>query len=189
MKHGIWRVAVVLGALACAPLASADEGEAEVPDDVATGCAVVSETLSFLTGYWVGKGFGEFGKALGAHLATKFGPDAMNKRCKEYYKQLEHTKDTFDYNDFVETVCGGNPYACPNGWDPLGRLPDNPYDCHTYVVCNLSLAVAADNSVSVRDMLNAGAFIDLSYRSGYWDFGNFGYLVGVSGTRDQLDIR
>jgi len=187
MKQGIWRVLVMLGVLACAPVASADEEES-VPEDVETGCAVVAESISFLAGYFIGKGFGDFGTALSVHLATKFGPDAVNQRCKDYYKSLEDEKNNFDYNDFVEKICNGNPYACPNGWNSLSRLPQDPYDCYMYVVCNLSLAVASDNSLSVQDMLNAGAFIDLSYRRGYWDYENFGYLVGVSGTRSLLDV-
>lgn len=188
MKHGIWRVIVILGALACAPLASADEEETSVPEDVEKGCAAVAEAISFVTGYVVGKGFGDFGKALSVHLATKYGPDAVNKRCKEYYKSLEDQKDNFDYNHFVETVCNGNPYACPNGWNALSGLPQHPRDCYMYTVCNLSLAVASDNSLSVQDMLNAGAFIDLSHRRGHWDYENFGYLVGVSGTSSLLDV-
>lgn len=188
MKHGIWRAAVLLGMLACAPIASADNGEDSVPEDVATGCRVVAEGLSFITGYLVGKEFGDFGKALTVHLATKFGPDAVNKRCKDYYRSLEDEKNNFDYNRFVETVCNGNPYTCPNGWNALSHLPGRPRDCYMYTVCNISLAVASDNSLSVKDMLNAGAFIDLSFRRGYWDYDNFGYLVGVSGTKTLGDL-
>lgn len=188
MKHGIWRMAVLLGALACAPLVSANEEEATVPEDVEAGCSVVAESVSFLTGYLIGKSFGDFGKALSVHLATKFGPDAVNKRCKDYYKSLEDETRNFDYDRFVRDVCGGNPYTCPNGWNAMARLPGNPYDCHMYIVCNISLAVASDNSLSVQDMLNAGAFIDLSYRRGYWDYENFGYLVGVAGTSSLLDV-
>jgi hypothetical protein len=181
MKNGIWLAGLLLGMLAWAPIASADTEEESVPDDVAAACKVVAEGVSFVTGYVVGKGFGDFGKALTVHLATKYGPDAVNKRCKQYYKSLEDEKNAFDYKNFVDTVCNGNPYTCPNGWNAMSRLPGSPYDCHMYTVCNLSLAVASDNSLSVKDMLNAGAFIDLSYRSGYWDFENFGYLVGVTG--------
>ena len=191
MKQRIWQAALLLGMLACAPVASASDGEEPVPNDVATGCRVVAEGLSFITGYLVGKEFGDFGTALSVHLATKFGPDAVNSRCQDYYRSLEEEKNNFDYGRFVETVCKGNPYACPNGWNALSHLPQSPRDCYMYTVCNISLAVASDNSLSVRDMLNAGAFIDLSYRSGYWDYDNFGYLVGVSGTQrlDDLSIR
>ncbi|NHA15995.1 hypothetical protein [Thioalkalivibrio sp. XN279] len=188
MKHGIWKAWVLLGMLACAPIASADTEEDPVPEDVATGCRVVAEGLSFITGYLVGKEFGDFGKALSVHLATKFGPDAVNKRCKDYYRSLEEEKENFDYNRFVDTVCNGNPLACPNGWNALSHLPGTPRDCYMYTVCNLSLAVASDNSLSVKDMLNAGAFIDLSHRRGYWDYDNFGYLVGVSGTKSLGDL-
>ena len=191
MKQRIWQAALLLGMLMCAPLASHANEEEPVPQDVATGCRVVAEGLSFITGYLVGKEFGDFGTALSVHLATKFGPDAVNRRCQDYYRSLEDEKNNFDYQRFVETVCKGNPYACPNGWNALSQLPGSPHDCHRYTVCNISLAVASDNSLSVKDMLNAGAFIDLSYRSGYWDYENFGYLVGVSGMTnlDDLAIR
>lgn len=188
MKHGAWLAAICMGALAGWTTAQAAEGEAQVPEDVETACAAVAEGISFFGGYLAGMPFGDMGKALAVHIATKFGPDAVNKKCKDYYKSLEAQKDAFDYNDFVRDVCGGNPLTCPNGWNAMNRLPGSPYDCHMYIVCNISLAVASDNSLSVQDMLSAGAFIDLSRRAGYWDYANFGYLVGVEGTSSSEHI-
>lgn len=188
MKYGAWLAVICIGALGAWTTAQAADDEESVPEDVATACSAVAEGISFFGGYLAGIPFGDIGKALTVHIATKFGPDAVNKRCKDYYRSLEEEKDSFDYNEFVREVCGGNPLTCPNGWDAMSRLPGSPWDCHMYIVCNLSLAVRSDNSVSVQDLLNAGAFIDLSRRAGYWDYANFGYLVGVEGSRSSLDV-
>lgn len=188
MRHGAWLAMMLMGALAGWTTVHAEEDEEPVPEDVDTACAAVAEGISFFGGYLAGLGFGDMGKALSVHIATKYGPDAVKKRCKDYYRSLEDQKNSFDYNEFVRDVCGGNPLTCPNGWNALGGLPDRPQDCRMYVVCNLSLAVRSDNSLSVQDMLNAGAFIDLSHRSGYWDYANYGYLVGIEGTSSDLDV-
>lgn len=186
MKSRMISLLVMFGCWALAPAAQAED--ATVPQEVDRGCAAVAEGISFLTGYTLGQSFGDFGAALGVHLSTKYGPTVLSQKCKNYYKSLEKQKDRFDYARFVETVCGGNPMTCPNGWNTMGNLPGGPMDCHMYEVCNIALAVRSDASLTVQDMLNAGAFIDLSYRARYWDFGNFGYLVGVSGINLSKDV-
>lgn len=188
MRQGIWVAMLCMGALAGWSTAHAAEEEEPVPGDVETACKAVAEAISFVGGYLAGMSFGDIGKALGAHIATKYGPDAVNKRCKNYYRSLEEEKNSFDYNEFVRDVCGGNPLTCPNGWNALSWLPGRPQDCRMYIVCNLSLAVRSDNSLSVQDMLNSGAFIDLSHRVGYWDYSSFGYLVGIESTSSSLEI-
>ena len=188
MRHVTWLAALLLGVTSASQGAAAETPEEPVPGDVEAGCAAVAEGISFFSGYLAGLSFGDMGKALTLHIATKYGPEAVNQKCKDYYRSLEKQKNEFDYNEFVRDVCGGNPMTCPNGWNAMNRLPGNPYDCQMYIVCNLSLAVRSDNSLSVQDMLNAGAFIDLSRRAGYWDYANFGYLVGIDGSTSSRDV-
>lgn len=188
MKYGAWLAVMCLGVLGGWSTAQAAEDEEPVPGDVETACAAVAEGISFFGGYLAGLPFGDLGKALSVHIATKFGPAAVNESCKNYYRSLEKQMEEFDYDEFVREVCGGNPLTCPNGWNAMDRLPGTPWDCHMYIVCNLSLAVRSDNSVSVQDLLNAAAFIDLSRRAGYWDYANFGYLVGIEGSNSSLDV-
>lgn len=186
MKSRMISLLALLGCWALLPAAHAED--TTVPAEVDKGCAAVAEGISFLTGYAAGLPFGDFGTALSVHISTKYGPAVLSQKCKNYYKSLERQKDRFDYARFVETVCGGNPMTCPNGWNTMGNVPGDPMDCIMYEVCNIGLAVRPDASLTVQDMLNAGAFIDLSYRSGYWDFANFGYLVGISGINLSDDV-
>ena len=169
----------LLGGLSAFSAAHAEEQE--VPEDAEKGCEAVAEGLAFLGGTAVGAPFGTVAAGLSAHIATRFGADTLNKKCKNYYKSLADQKDRFDYNEFVQTVCSGNPMTCPNGWNVSGDLPHDPRKCHMYEVCNISLAVRSGASLTVQDIINAGTFIDLSYGFGFWDYENYGYLVGVTG--------
>lgn len=184
MKFRMIAALALLGGLSVFSAAQAEEQE--VPEDAEKGCEAVAEGLSFLGGYSIGAPFGSVAAGLGAHIATRFGADALNKKCKNYYKSLERQKDRFDYAKFVQTVCGGNPMNCPNGWNVAGDLPHDPHRCYMYTVCNISLAVRSDASLTVQDILNAGTFIDLSYGAGYWDYENYGHLVGVTGIDPSL---
>jgi hypothetical protein len=179
MKFRMIAGLALLGGLSAFSAAHAEDEE--VPEDAQKGCAAVAESLAFLGGTAVGAPFGTVAAGLGAHIATRFGSDALGKKCQNYYKSLEKQKEFFDYPEFVEIVCNGNPMTCPNGYNIPGDLPHDPRRCDTYVVCNISLAVRPDASLTVQDILNAGTFFDLSYGVGYWDYVNYGHLVGVTG--------
>lgn len=163
-----------------------------VPNEVNVGCEAVSVALTALGGYAIGAPFGGFASAMSTAVTSRYGLAGMTAGCVNYYLSLKHQKDTFDYNKFVDTVCGGNPYACPNGFNSMGRFPNTPNGCDTFIVCNVALAVRQNASLTVQDLINAGTFVDLSRRSGFWEFTRYGYLVGITpigGGGDYLDPR
>jgi hypothetical protein len=172
------RIMVILGVLAC--LAAIPDARASTgSDEVDTGCAALGVALGALAGYAVGQPFGPAATAMTVAVSSTYGSAAIAQGCKNYYESLKSQKDKFDYQDFVDTVCGGNPYGCPNGMNVTGSFPDAPAHCDFYIVCNIALAVGSDASLTVQDLISAGTFVDFSYQSGYWDFHNYGYLVGV----------
>jgi hypothetical protein len=172
----------VFALLACALAAPRADASSGVPSEVEAGCEAVAVALSALAGYAVGAPFGNAASAVTIAVTQRYGQAALTASCRDYYKSLADQKDKFNYNEFVGSVCNGNPYSCPNGWNATGSIPGNPSACDFYIVCSVPFAVRSNNSLTVQDIINAGAFVDISYRSGFWEYNNFGYLVGLSGT-------
>jgi hypothetical protein len=125
----------------------------------------------------VGMGLAKWAAAGVAAVGHELGSTPIQKACDNYFSYFRTA--SIDYESFVEDHCGGNPLMCPNGYNTTGGLPPDPEDCETLIVCSFALAVRYDGSLSVQDVLNAGAFVDISVRSGYWDYYNYGYLVGL----------
>lgn len=175
MKTKIMVILSLMVCLAAIPDARASSGS----KDVDAACGALGVALAALGGYAVGKPFGPAATAMTVAVSSNYGSAALAEGCKNYYKALKSQKDNFDYQDFVDKVCGGDPYGCPNGLNAMGGFPDAPANCDYYIVCNIALAVRPDGSLVVNDLISAGTFVDVSYQSGYWDFHNFGYLVGV----------
>lgn len=174
MKFKNWMLLGLLAFFAIlAPKAHASTGVGEVD----AGCEVVAFSLSLLGGYALGAPFGTAAATLTAGLAERFGSSSLSASCRNYYRSLERIKNEFDYDTFVRTVCNGNPYACPNGLNSFGDLPQHPASCAYYIVCTVALAVKpADLSLSVKDIINAGYFVDISNSLGYWDVALFGSI-------------
>lgn len=179
MKLRMICLTVLLG---CCFLLPSAKAHASTPAEVSTGCKAISVALTTLAGYTAGGPFGPAASAVSAAVTMELGSKALAAQCENYYVSLEKQKNNFDYEGFVRTVCGGNPYGCPNGLNSMGSFPDAPRNCEYLVVCNVPLAVRSNASLTVQDLINAGTFVDLSYRAGYWDYQNYGYLVGVTTT-------
>lgn len=179
MKFRMICLAVVLGGSFLLLNAKA---HADVPGEVSTGCKAISVALTTLAGYAAGGPFGPAASTVSAAVTMELGSAALAAKCDNYYVSLEKQKNSFDYDRFVRTVCGGNPYACPNGLNSMGSFPDAPQNCDSFIVCNVPLAVKSDTSLTVQDLISAGTFVDLSYQARYWDYQNYGYLVGVTTT-------
>lgn len=178
MKFGMFSVLALLACVLATPRADASSG---VPSEVDAGCEAVAVGLSALAGYAVGRPFGNAATAVTIAVTQRYGQAALTASCRNYYRSLADQKDKFDYNEFVRTVCNGNPYSCPNGFNATSSIPGSPSGCNFYIVCSVPFAVRSNNSLTVQDIINAGAFVDISHRSGFWDYSNFGYLVGVTG--------
>jgi hypothetical protein len=155
------------------------KANADTSGDVTTGCKAVGLALSALGGYLVGQPFGPAAISMASAVTVGLGSDALAAKCENYYESLERQKDSFDYQQFVDDVCGGNPLACPNGYNSMGDLPTTPVECSTYVVCSVPHVVGPYQSLTVNDLISAGTFVDLSYQAGYWDYYRYGHLVGV----------
>lgn len=175
------RIACLMGVLAgfvfSPPAQAAD-------DDIDVGCDAVATFLGPASGAifgvpLAGSGWGAVFAAGMASLGSKYASPPIASGCKNYLENWSKRTD-FNYESFVSTICGGNPFACPNGWNAMGPLPDRPQDCSKLVVCNFAFAVRTDGSLSVQDIINAGTFVELSRYAGYWDFERYGYLVGVT---------
>lgn len=189
MRIKILTVAVILALLS---LPEPARSSTDVPNEVNVGCEAVSVALTALGGYAIGAPFGGFASAMTVAVTSRYGLAGMTAGCVNYYRSLQNVKENFDYNRFVETVCGGSPYACPNGFNSMGQFPGTPHGCDTFIVCNVPLAVRQNASLTVNDLINAGTFVDLSRRSGFWEFNRYGYLVGltsIGGGGDYLDPR
>lgn len=189
MKARMLMVTVILAFFALPDSARASTG---VPNEVNVGCEAVSVALTALGGYAMGAPFGGLASAVTVAVTSRYGLAGMTAGCVNYYRALQHQKDNFDYNRFVETVCGGNPYGCPNGLNSMGQFPNSPHGCNMFIMCNVALAVRQNATLNVQDLINAGTFVDLSRRSGFWEFTRYGYLVGITsigGGGDYLDPR
>jgi hypothetical protein len=158
---------------------------ADTPEGVTKGCKAVGLALSALGGYVVGQPFGPAAISMTTAVTVGLGTDALSAKCEDYYRALERQKDSFDYEEFVANVCGGNPLACPNGYNSMGDLPMTPVDCSTFIVCSVPLVVGDNVSLTVNDLINGGTFVDLSYQAGYWDYHRYGHLVGVVSSFDS----
>jgi hypothetical protein len=155
---------------------------ASVPGEVSVGCKAVGVALTALAGYTAGAPFGPAATSVTLAVTNAFGSSALAASCENYYVALEKQKNTFDYAGFVDTVCGGNPLACPNGLNAMGQLPGSPGKCNYYITCSVPHAVRSNASLTARDLIGAGTFLELSRSAGYWDYHRYGYLVDVWNT-------
>jgi hypothetical protein len=162
---------------------------ASLPGEVSVGCKAVGVALTALAGYSAGAPFGPAAAAMAVAVTDALGSSALAASCENYYVALEKQKTTFDYAHFVEKVCGGNPLACPNGYNAMGQLPGSPGKCDYYIVCTVPHAVRSNASLTARDLIGAGTFLELSRGAGYWDYHRYGYLVGVWNTGTIGDSR
>lgn len=174
-----FRMICVVAVMGLCMMLQTGKANANVPGEVTTGCKAVGLALSALGGYAVGKPFGPAAISMATAVTGGLGAAALSEKCENYYLSLQRQMDNFDYERFVKEVCGGNPMACPNGYNSMGSLPTSPSNCSTYVVCSVPHVVGPLQSLTVNDLISAGTFVDLSYRAGYWDYHRYGHLVGV----------
>lgn len=183
------RLTMLVAVTALCIMLQSGKANADVPGDVTTGCKAVGLALSALGGYLVGRPFGAAAISMATAVTNGLGSEALSAKCENYYLSLERQKDEFDYEKFVKDVCGGNPLACPNGFNSMGQLPTSPKNCSAYIVCSVPHAIRANLSLTVNDLINAGTFVDLSRQAGYWDYHRYGHLVGVVSPVGFGDLR
>jgi hypothetical protein len=178
MRMKIMSLVGLLAIVAFAPQARAQTASSE------DACEAVASFLGPVSGAivaapWITSGWGSVFAAGMAGLGNRFSSPAISRGCQNYLNSWQQ-QTNFNYNEFVRTICNGNPYGCPNGWNSMGSFPGTPRDCSKFIACMLPLAIRPDGSLSVQDLINAGTFVDISSRSGYWEFSRYGYLVGHS---------
>jgi hypothetical protein len=178
MRMKIMSLVGLLAIVALAPPAKAQTASSEDP------CEAVASFLGPISGAivaapWITTGWGGIFAVGMAGLGDRYSTPAISRGCQNYLNSWQR-QTNFNYNEFVRTICNGSPYTCPNGWNSMGSFPGSPRDCHMFIACMLPLAIRSDGSLSVLDLINAGTFVDISSRSGYWEFARYGYLLGLA---------
>jgi|GEM_PF-4594219 len=139
-------------------------------------CSGLAHGLSALAGHGIGaltrsQAVSVF---LAGFSAGTAGP-YLSERCTDWLNEFsEHySENPVDYDEFVETHCNGNPYACRGNLGTPQNPWEDPYKCILVIDCS-SGGLPDPGSPIFSQGLSANDFVKLidhayySYYAGYW---------------------
>jgi len=170
-------------------------------DEPSIGCQAVAlgvgiaagvKGYTLATGMTIAQASAYISSYVTAGVSGFLGQAALSETCQSFVDTVHNNLTTMSsipmspeaYQEFVDTYCGGQPFACQGNLsigNPLGSL--TPEQCAAgplHIDCALStIHMTRPIGNSVNDILGSLAFISISTNANYWQIENYGYLVGI----------
>ncbi|RUO33178.1 hypothetical protein [Aliidiomarina soli] len=148
-----------------APLPPGYENDPELTKVCQGISAAVAAVSVFTPGGLIGRSVGAAFAAMNAYQEVTGGRYSASAHCEMGIQDFvkHYTDNPIVYNDWIRTVCGGNPYNCP-GTLNVG----SPRDCSTYIVCSDYTAIQ-HRPFSLNDLIAPFAMTELHVQYNTWD--------------------